>query len=270
MIKINRMPIEVKTFGNGEKNINGTSITNALDLKEDGLATVEFKYENDADLIELMLVKKQLDKLRIEAELKILYMPYSRMDRVADFSQIETLKYVANFINDLNFAFVGVIEPHSDVTTALLNNCVPVYPTGDLLMKAIDVVDFSRDKDYIMYPDAGAQKRYYQDGYKFVKADKQRDPHTGRIKNLKVFGNIKKGSKVIIVDDICSYGGTFKQCAEQLKEKGASEVYLVVTHCEDSVHHGELLNGNLISGIFTTNSILTQPHPKIHVFDLFN
>jgi ribose-phosphate pyrophosphokinase len=49
---------------------------------------------------------------------------------------------------------------------------------------------------------------------------------------------------------------------------GAKEIYLVVTHCENTVFEGDLLTGDLITGIYTTNSILSKGHEKIKVYEI--
>ena len=38
------------------------------------------------------------------------------------------------------------------------------------------------------------------------------------------------GSRVLIVDDLCSRGGTFYHSAKKLKELGAKEIYLYISH----------------------------------------
>lgn len=70
------------------------------------------------------------------------------------------------------------------------------------------------------------------------------------------------------MDDLCSKGGTFMLTASKLKEIGATEIYLVVTHCENTVFQGELLTSDLITGIYTTNSILSKDHEKIKVYEI--
>ena len=74
-----------------------------------------------------------------------------------------------------------------------------------------------------------------------------------------------EGSRILIVDDICSKGGTFYHSAKKLKELGAKEVYLYISHCENSILQGEVLTSGLIERVFTTDSILTEEHEKITV-----
>ena len=70
---------------------------------------------------------------------------------------------------------------------------------------------------------------------------------------------------VLIVDDICSKGGTFYHSAKKLKELGAKNIYLYVSHCENTILEGDLLTSGLIEKVFTTDSIFRKEHEKIEV-----
>jgi len=189
MIKINGKELFIGKFPNKEVNIEKEKIKYLVEkntvTNNIGQTTtvVTFKYENDSDLIHLMFIKAELDKLypKISKTLYIAYMPYSRMDRENDV-YIFTLKYISNFINSLNFETITVEEPHSDVCLALLNNCKAVYITKDYLIEVTEFIGFDRKKDYLFFPDAGAQKRYSDlKDFNTLVGYKERDMKTGRI-----------------------------------------------------------------------------------------
>ena len=266
MIKVNDKLVEFETFPNGEALLVKESLQGSLKDGRDNV--VHFKYENDADLIKLMFVKQHIDSLTgmfdMKIALYIYYMPYSRMDRSENLSPF-TLKHVAKLINDLKFNQVFVIEPHSDVTPAVLDRAESVFVNFDLIEKVKEEVGFDENEDYIMFPDAGASKRYSKMKAKNVAiGHKERDFETGKIIgfNLILNNGLATGNKVIIVDDMTSYGGTFVHSAKALAEKGFDEIYLLVAHAENSVLHGNPKTGiNLfdhIDKLFTTDSILTE------------
>ncbi|WP_246628275.1 ribose-phosphate pyrophosphokinase [Paenibacillus oenotherae] len=268
-MKLNETELEENIFPNGETLVNGEQI---LAAATEGVNTILFKYGHDGDLIKLMFLKNFMDDHGLAARLVITYMPYSRMDRVEGAS-VFTLKYAANFINALQFQSVTVVEPHSDVTLALLNKSNAVYPSVELLGKVAAEVNFNVEEDYLFFPDAGAQKRYSKvKGYRQLVGFKVRDFQTGQIKQLDVVGHVDnggKGFKAIIVDDLCSYGGTFMMSAEKLKEIGAAEIYLLVGHCETSIYKGKIPDSDIITRVFTTDTILGQSeHDKIQVYPL--
>lgn len=258
MIKIDGKEVEFKTFPNNETLFNHKS----LDAVHGWIPQqVQFKYEDDRDLIKLAMLKDYLDTLKVKsAELVIYYMPYSRMDRSENGSPF-TLKTVANFINRLNFPVVTVVEPHSDVTCALLDNSNPYYINYNLISAVKTKVEFDDNIDYIVFPDAGAQKRYSSMHVKKpLVGFKHRNFETGKIESLEIVGQVDKitprPAKAIIVDDLSSYGGTFVATADALREQGISEVYLLVAHAENSIFKGKLFEH--VDKVFTTDSILTN------------
>lgn len=261
MIWLNGHLIEFKKFPNGETLVGNQSIEDAA---RNGQNKLVFKYQKNEDLIHLMFVKKHLDRIGVShVSLLITQMPYGRMDR-SEKGSVFTLKYVTEFVNELSFYDVVVIEPHSDVTTALLDNADAYMINEHLLTIVMNEVQFDLEKDYVVYPDAGAQKRYAKmfDGNTIV-AHKHRDFETGQIKKLDLVGETfpaSTGRKAIIVDDLSSYGGTFMFTAEKLKEKGFDEIYLLVAHAEDSIFKGRIFGEDSpITKVFTTDSLLSMP-----------
>ena len=56
------------------------------------------------------------------------------------------------------------------------------------------------------------------------------------------------------MDDICSYGGTFKGLAKELKNKGADKIYLIVSHWEGVANIKQLEECGIFL-IYTTDSL---------------
>lgn len=254
MIKVNGKEIEFTQFPNGETNMNHLSFPVAEEY-----TNVTFKYENDSDLIKLLFVKRYLDKVKDikNIYLDIYYMPYSRMDRSVNGSPF-TLEYTAEFINNMNFESVSIIEPHSDITLNMIDNSIPDYITKDLYRKVFKEINFNLDSDYAMFPDKGARDRYKDILFpNILIGEKVRNFETGRIESLDIIGEINNNpNKVLIMDDLTSYGGTFCMASEKLKKIGFKEVYLLVAHAENSIFKGALFNH--IDKVFTTDSILTE------------
>ena len=261
MIYLNNKLVEIKKFPNGETFIN----TQELNIKEQNI--IKLKFQGDEDIMHLVFLKKYLDENNQSASLKIGYIPYSRMDRTEGIA-LFTLKYFCQVINSLNFNIVDVYEPHSDVSVALIDRVRVVNKSAEMARNMIRELSKKQEKLFVVYPDAGAQKRYSkQIKYdNILTANKERDFKTGNIKSLEITGKYAGGSfNAIIVDDLCSRGGTFMLTAKKLKEMGAKDIYLVVTHCEDTIFEGDILKTDLIKNVFTTDSILTKKHEKLVV-----
>lgn len=265
MIYLNNIKVDVTRFPNGESLISSENL-----ISNNEINTIKLKFENNEDITHLVFLKGHLDDLNVKSKLVIGYMPYSRMDRTEGMT-IFTLKHLCRLINNLKFEEVSVYEPHSDVCVALLDRVKVINMSQNLAKTALENLNKDNEAIYLVYPDAGAAKRYSkQIKYdKVLTANKERDFKTGRINKLEINGTVEnKNFKALIVDDLCSRGGTFILTAEKLKEIGAGEIYLVVTHCEDTIFDGDILKNDLITKVFTTNSILSGTHEKIEVTEI--
>ena len=77
-------------------------------------------------------------------------------------------------------------------------------------------------------------------------------------------GSNVAGKDVLIIDDICSKGGTFKYSAIELKKLGAKNIYLYISHCENVIDI-EALKEAGITKVFTTNSIYRGTNDFVEV-----
>ena len=221
---------------------------------EDGIAVV-WHYENDAELFTLICLKKHLDHFfgdEVAINLDLPYVPHARMDRVKNSEEIFTLKYFCDVINSLHFDIVFITDVHSNVTPALLDRVVNRKVTS-----TIERVKDACGAQILCYPDEGAMKRYSADlPYRYTFGIKKRDWATGKIERVDlIYGEAVQDKDVLIVDDICSKGGTFLHMAKALKEAGAKNIYLYITHCEETIFNGEMISSGLITKVYTTNSI---------------
>ena len=54
------------------------------------------------------------------------YVPYARQDRVMNPGEALGIKVFCDLINAQNYSSVNILDPHSDVTPALLNNVLVI------------------------------------------------------------------------------------------------------------------------------------------------
>lgn len=196
-----------------------------------------------------------------------LYVPYflgSRSDRKFVKGGVNYLKQViCPIINSLDFAEVSVLDPHSDVLEACLNNYLKV--DNHLVVKyALKDIDdktkaWTENEICLVSPDAGAYKKIFDVAKKFeieniITATKVRDMKTGNILRTEIPTLDQHNDlKYVIVDDICDGGRTFIELAKAIKDsRPTAKVYLVVTHGIFSAGFKEL--SQYFEGIYTTNS----------------
>ena len=271
MISINGEKIDINKFP------DGTLLLKYIATEE---ARVHWLFENNEELVALIYLAKHLRFHGVKVmTLNMPYLPNARQDRVKKPEDVFTLKYFAEVINSLGFDKVYVVDPHSSVSEALIDRLVVLNDTLDELHQI--VINKLTRGDYMnehgvtplimFYPDEGAMKRYSSPTNRpYAFGIKNRDWSTGEIKGLDVAGEVEqiKDGVVLIIDDICSRGGTFYHSAKKLRELGAKHIFLCITHCENSILEGSLLTGELIDRVFTTRSLFTQNHNKIEIIDV--
>ena len=258
MFKINDVPIQIERYPDETPRLNITTDSYELIL--------EWLFEKDEEMILFFIVNHLREFYAVKKLfLYIPYIPHARMDRVKNNQEVFTLKYFCKFINSMRFDQVIVRDAHSNVSLALLNNVVaePVDKNIKTLISSL----LDPQKDIVFYPDEGSRKRYSESIiFPNVFGVKKRDWNTGKIIGLEVQGDLPPSPfNVLIIDDISSYGNTFLHSARKLKEIGANKVYLYVTHCENSILNGELINSGLVEKIYTTKSIFSENHPLIEI-----
>lgn len=305
MISVNELEVKVEHYPDGTPRIN-------LDIRdipifEDELCIhIKWKYENDAELMYLIMIKKHLETCFAGTIylLTISYCPNSRMDRVHHDYEVFTLKYFCDVINSLNFSKVWVLDVHSNVSVALLNNCVNLSPQK-YIQQAIDKIKdenmgeetvtqfdefgavsdihenkvFDEAKLVLYFPDYSASKRYASmfSQYKYCFGEKKRDWDTGKILGIDIRTNgIDLEDKIVLmVDDICAFGGSLFYGSQELVNYKPEKIYAYVTHCENSVLDTEkgtlikALENNTVERLFTTDSLFTGEHEKIKVMEVY-
>jgi ribose-phosphate pyrophosphokinase len=295
MFTINGKEIKVEHFPDGTQKID-MFLPVAEKVNNYDCYNIFWSSPSDAECMTLYFLVNHIRNIAPEAQI-ILTMPYilnARMDRVQSFDEVFTLKYFCKFINDMNFFKVYVLDAHSNVSLALLNNVrtIDVNKYVKMVLDDIEGVDIDGGVSYggtslIYFPDDGAMKRYSNSLWSIGARNvcygkKNRDWKTGKILGLDVHNrngdklteDDVKGKTVLMIDDIISYGGTLAYSADELKKLGASAIYAYASHVENSVldeEKGTLLkrleNGT-VDGVFTTNSIFTGDNDYFIVYDL--
>lgn len=245
---------------------------------------IKSRLNNFQDLELIIAATKSLRNLGVK-EIH-LYTPYflgSRSDRQFEEGSNNYLRdVICPIINSLEFESVTVLDPHSDVLEACLNN-FKKESNLELLNFTLERLfggnfKYSAEKlqkkfnnVILVSPDAGASKKIYkiaeQIGYKgdIITCSKDRDIE-GKLTRTVVPGHEIKAQDYIIIDDICDGGATFINIAKELQRKWKGlnhtpKIYLVVTHGIFSKGFEEL--SKYFDGIYCTNSYkdvrLNQP-----------
>lgn len=181
------------------------------------------------------------------------YMPTARQDRVMIPGESLSVKVYADVINGLGFESVTVFDPHSEVTSALLNTC-KVISNHKFIEQVITDIN---SEVILISPDGGALKKIYKlseflGGLPVIECSKKRNVKNGKLEGFKVYKEDLKGKDYLIVDDICDGGGTFIGLAKELKNKNAGNLYLAISH--GIFNKGVVVLNECFTKIYTTDS----------------
>jgi ribose-phosphate pyrophosphokinase len=259
---------EISRFPDGQKNT-------VIDLKTIPNINQEIqiltRLNNFIDLEILICITKCLNNLGFN---KLhLYNPMmlgSRSDRKFEEGSNNYLKdVICPIINSLKFESVTVLDPHSDVLEACLNNFKKV-DNKKLVEFGLSQIYYNEPykdisirnnfKDFILIsPDAGANKKIFKVAetidYKgdIITCSKSRDVD-GKLTKLEIPVSTIVHKDYILIDDICDGGATFLQIAKTLKPRlhSSNRIFLIVTHGIFSKGFKEL--NQYFDGIYCTNS----------------
>lgn len=266
MISVDNKQVDFKHFNDGTLRLNfaPASLFNYI--------FITWLYDGEEEMGQLYFLTNHLRQSYKASKiiLTLPYVPNARMDRIQEKKECFTLKYFCQFINDLHFEKVIIFDPHSNVATALLDRVEILDPYWN-----IHSLLNTYPSATLAFVDEGGYKRYKNmiDDHYFIFGVKDREWSSQNINSMQVLGakHMVAGHDIVIVDDIVSRGSSLYLLAKQLKEMSAGNIYAWISHCEDTVLQPHI-NGqslldipNLITKIYTTNSIYRANHPKIEV-----
>lgn len=257
--KASHVSYKVSNFPDGQQTVDliGFNPYNITEIQ------IKSRLNSFKDL-ELIICANQAIK-NINPSIKVnLFVPYflgARSDRKFNDGGTNYLKQViCPIINSQNFETVTVVDPHSDVLEACLDNYRKVSNENlvRFALTNIDNRDGANTRTAFISPDAGALKKIY-DLAKIFKVDnittasKVRDIQTGNIVKTELpLMNLNGIEQFVIIDDICDGGRTFTELAKAIRLQTDKPIYLIVTHGIFSAGYEWL--SNELDGIFCTNS----------------
>lgn len=257
--------IEYTKFPDGEVNV---SVPKSLIFLNPTHIHLETNILSSDDLIALILLTDAIRRTYgdVDISVTIPYFPYARQDRVCNLGESLSVKVIADLINSQNYSAVTTWDNHSDVATALLNNCRNITQK-ELFYKYISP-QYLGPNTILVSPDAGSNKKIFsivmdKFPYEIIRADKVRDVTNGNITDTIVYSDSVGDKTLLMVDDICTGGRTFIELAKKLKEITVGKIILYVTH--GSFTNGldvfdqyidEIYCANLITNKLTKNDLV--------------
>ena len=209
------------------------------------------------NLMELLLCVDALKRSSAKNITAVIpYFGYARQDRKVVPRTSISAKLVSNLITKAGADRVVTVDLHAGQIQGFFD--IPVDNLFATPIFARHVKKKIKSKKIIcVAPDVGGTERARALG-KLLNAglaivDKRR-PKPGQSQVMNVIGNVKDQT-CILVDDIIDSGGTIVNAAKALKERGAKEVYVYITHGVLSGDAVKKIKNSLIKNLVITDTI---------------
>ncbi len=202
----------------------------------------------------------------------------AQADRRFNSDESNGLKLVCKRLNSLSaFNPIQIYHPHNaEVVEALIDRVNIIDNTAFIsyvLNQFLNQID--TENLILMSPDAGAYKMLMKLSDKLgwtgetYSASKSRKYQDGHSKITQVVDRTDFGGKdILIIDDLCIFGGTFKGLSNILKTRNCGKLYLAVSHVtvEDL---GKDPVTKYFDRVFCTNSKFDTYDTQLEVVQLF-
>ena len=252
-LKLKLINTNIRRFADGEiyieinENIRGNSIFIIQSVSSPA---------ND-NLMELLL---SIDALKRSSAKNITavipYFGYARQDRKVVPRTSISAKLVSNLITKAGADRVVTVDLHAGQIQGFFD--IPVDNLFATPIFARHIKKKVKSKNIIcVAPDVGGTERARALGkllnVGLAIVDKRR-PKPGKSQVMNIIGNVKDKT-CIIVDDIIDSGGTIINSAKALKERGAKEVYVYITHGVLSGEAVKKIKNSVIKNLVITDTI---------------
>lgn len=225
------------------------------------------------NLMELLFV---IDALRRSSasEINVImpYYGYARQDRKVHGRQAISAKLVSNMITNAGASRIITFDIHSEQISGFFDipfDNLKAYGIIGKEIKSMNIEDL-----VVVSPDHGGVARARSLAkvldVPLAVIDKRRTGHNEAEAQF-ILGDVKD-KNVVIFDDMVDTGGTVCTGVSKLKEEGAKNVYLAISHgvlsTKDGVKAIDKLRDSGISSVITTNSIKQEENDFLKVIDL--
>ena len=243
----------IRKFADGEiyieinENIRGNSIFIVQSISSPA---------ND-NLMELLLCIDALKRSSAKNITAVIpYFGYARQDRKVVPRTSISAKLVSNLITKAGADRVVTVDLHAGQIQGFFD--IPVDNLFSTPIFARHVRKRIKSKKIIcVAPDVGGTERARALGkllnVGLAIVDKRR-PKPGQSQVMNVIGDVKNQT-CVIVDDIIDSGGTIVNAAKALKQRGAKEVYVYITHGVLSGDAVKKIKNSVIKNLVITDSI---------------
>lgn len=205
--------------------------------------------------------------------------PYARQDKKDKPRACISAKVVARQFETFGLHRIVCVELHNSCIQGYFDVCCDNLYTSDDMVEQLDL-NYDFNDLVIISPDEGGVKRASivasKIGRPVLTMRKDRDYETeNKVKGSMLLGDADelKGKTAVIIDDMLDTGGTVIKTVKLLRDEGAKDVVVVVTHGILSGAAIERINAEpFLTRVFVSNTLPQSENqavcPKLSVFKL--
>lgn len=228
------------------------------------------------DLFYLMKIKDICNYNKIDPILNIPFMIDGQADKRFNDNESADLKLTCSFLNFMKFKEVRVFHPHNPEVVEMALENVKIIDNSEYINDVLETID-NPENTVLMSTDAGGFKPLMKLADKIgwkgevFAASKSRywDPLNEKSVLIQQIDREDFGGKdILIVDDLCVYGGTFIGLYNLLAGKNCGKISLAVSHLTVKKPNKQL---EQLHKVYTTNSKFNKEEYELDnliVFDV--
>lgn len=247
---------------------DGTSYVTIPKEWEDTYQDITFRINTYEDVIHLAQLCDTLIHNRVKAYITIPCLIDAQADRRFDEFQSSGLSVIARvlepYIDGYNLS-IGIFHPHNPEVVEALFTGLEIIDNSEFIQTIFNRSS-NLDDLILMSSDAGGFKPLMKLCDKLnwkgeiYSVSKSREYKDGKSKLTQLIDREDFGGKdILIIDDICVKGGTFKGLSKLLRERNCGNLYLAVSHMTVQ-DLGKDPVTNYFDKVFTTNSKFDSYH----------
>ena len=219
-------------------------------------STITFKINSYGDLWRLNQLVDAANDMGFIPEILIPNLLDAQADRRFGKGTTAGLKLVLDLLNSMHANF-KVFHPHNPEIIEMYSDNIEIIDNSYFISTVINELDDEIDNTILLAPDAGSYKPLMKTASNISWKNEILSASKARMKD----GTIAQllpvedfyGKNILIVDDLCVFGGTFKGLATALRNANVGKLYLAVSHMTVN-NLGTDPVTNYFDKVFTTNS----------------
>lgn len=263
-------PVEIFIFPDGERRIQLQESV----LDEDVVIVQPTTPPTDTHYFELFLLADAAKRSGAKSVTAVVpYLGYQRQDHIFRDGEAVSLNVIVNTMQSVKIDKVISFDLHTIKIPEVFSIPMIHLSALDLFSQEIKKQGWDGLDTVLVSPDMGGIRRIelisqMLRDMPYATIDKNRDVTTGKIDMSGVTGEITH--RALIVDDMISSGETIAKAAQLLKERGAKEIYVFVTHPVFSADAPSILQDSVVDKVYVTDSVLVPDEKRFSKLEVLS